>query len=211
MVKRFFKNNLVAGLLVTIPVGLSVFVLAFVIGKLDNLMEPWISRAIVRWNLPVPEDFYLPGLGFFLVCVLIFMVGLVATNFFGKKLVAVGERILNETPFVRGIYTTIKKVVDSISQAEAGAFDQVVVVRYPHSAMRLLGLVSGKTRDEVAQKVGEGKINVFIPMIPNVTLGFFVILPKEDITPLDIGVEEAMKYIMSFGLAKGAGPGPEQN
>ena len=211
MVKRFFKNNLVAGLLVTIPVGLSVFVLAFVIGKLDTLMEPWISRAIVRWNLPVPEDFYLPGLGFLLVCVLIFMVGLVATNFFGKKLVALGERILNETPFVRGIYTTVKKVVDSISQTEAGAFDQVVVVCYPHSSMRLFGLISGQTRDEVAEKVGEGKINVFIPMIPNVTLGFFVILPKEDITPLDIGVEEAMKYIMSFGLAKGAGPGPEQN
>lgn len=201
--KRFLKNNIIAGLLVLVPVGLSVFVLAFIIGRLDSLMAPWISSAIVRWRLPIPEDFYLPGLGFILVCLLVFIVGLVATNFFGKKLVGFGERILNETPFVRGIYTTIKKVIDSFSQAEEGAFDKVVLIRYPHTSLQLFGLIAGETRDEAAHHAGEGMINVFIPMIPNVTLGFFIILPKKDITPVDIGVEEAMKYIMSFGLAKG--------
>ncbi|MGP0628426.1 DUF502 domain-containing protein [Nitrospina sp. 32_T5] len=202
--KSFVKKYLVAGLLILFPVGLTVFVLAFVINLLDRVMAPWISLAIVRWNIPLPEDFYLPGLGFFLVCLFIFIVGLVATNFFGRKLVALSDRILNQTPIVRSIYTTIKKVVDSVSEADTGSFDQVVVVKYPHDGMRMFGLVAGRTRGEVREHSGdEDPVNVFVPLIPNVTLGFYLVLPRKDVTPMDITVEEGMKYLMSFGLAKG--------
>ncbi|MCF8721529.1 DUF502 domain-containing protein [Nitrospina gracilis] len=211
--KRFFKKNLIAGLLILFPVGLTIFVLAFVINLLDRVMAPWISLVIVRWSLPLPEDFYLPGLGFFLVCLFIFAVGLVATNFFGKKLVALGDRILHQTPIVRSVYTTIKKVVDSVSEADTGSFDQVVVVKYPHEGMRMFGLVAGRTRGEVKEHSGEDPINVFVPLIPNVTLGFYLVLPRKDVTPMDISVEEGMKYLMSFGLATGEGkkkPPPEK-
>lgn len=199
--KTFFKKYLVAGLLVLIPAGLTVFILAFVINHLDRIMAPWISFVIRRWNLPLPEDFYLPGLGFFMVCLIIFAVGLVATNFFGKKLVALGDRILHQTPIVRSVYTTIKKVTDAVSEADTGSFDEVVVVKYPHDGMRMFGLVAGRTRGEVRENFDEEPVNVFIPLIPNVTLGFYLVLPRKDVETMDISVEEGMKYLMSFGLA----------
>lgn len=202
--KGFLKKYIGAGLLITLPAGLTVFILAFVINKLDRAMAPLISRIIVKWDLPMPEDFYLPGLGFILVCLFIFMIGLVATNFFGKKLVELGDRILHQTPVVRSVYSTIKKVVETVSETEAGSFDQVVVVRYPHERMYMFGLVTGRTKGEVKDKAFEDEsINVFIPLIPNVTLGFYLVFPKKDVEYLDISVEEGMKYLMSFGLAEG--------
>jgi uncharacterized membrane protein len=203
-VKSFLKKYIGAGLLIVIPVGLTAFILAFVINKLDQAMAPLISRIIVRWDLPLPEDFYLPGLGFILVCLFIFIIGLVATNFFGKKLVELGDRILHQTPVVRSVYSTIKKVVDTISETDTGSFDQVVVVKYPHDGMRMFGLVTGRARGEVKEKSYEDPVNVFIPLIPNVTLGYYLLLPRKDVEPMDISVEEGMKYLMSFGLAVGA-------
>jgi len=208
-VKLFLKKYIGAGLLIAIPVGLTVFILAFVINKLDEAMAPLISRIIVRWNLPLPEDFYLPGLGMILVGLFIFFIGLVATNFFGRKLVAWGERILHQTPVFRSVYSTIKKVVDTISEAgtdpDGGSFDQVVVVKYPHDGMRMFGLVAGRTQGEVKDKSFDDPVNVFIPLIPNVTIGYYIAVPRQDLEFMDISVEEGMKYLMSFGLAKGEG------
>ena len=203
--KIFLKKYIGAGLLILIPAGLTVFILAFVINWLDRAMAPLISRIIVRWDLPLPEDFYLPGLGFILVCLFIFIIGLVATNFFGRKLVALGDRIMHQTPIVRSIYPAIKKVVDAVSEADTGSFDQVVVVKYPHDGMRMFGLVAGRTQGEVKDKSFDDPVNVFIPLIPNVTIGYYLAVPRKDLEPMDMSVEEGMKYLMSFGLAVGEG------
>lgn len=199
-VKNFLKKNLIAGLLVIIPIGLTYIVFAFVIGQLDALMAPVVTWIILRLQLPLPTDFHLPGLGFILIGLFIFLVGLVATNFLGKQLVRAWDYLVHQVPFVRGIYMTVKKVVETISRADTPSFDQLVLVHYPHATSRMIGLVASEGRGEVVSRTGKDLVNVFLPLLPNVTLGFMVLVPRDQIIPLKMTREEGIKYLMSFGI-----------
>jgi uncharacterized membrane protein len=198
--KNFIKQNMIAGLLVIIPIGLTYIVLAFVIGKLDKLMAPVVTWIILRLQIPLPEDFHLPGLGFILICFFIFIVGLVTANFLGKQLVRAWDYLMHQVPFVRGIYKTIQKVVVTISRPGKSPFKQMVLVRYPHPSSRMIGLISCDEHGEVTSRTGEDLVNVFLPLLPNVTLGFMLILPRDQIVPLKMTREEGIKYLMSFGI-----------
>jgi len=198
--KNFIKQNMIAGLLVIIPIGLTYIVMAFVIGKLDKLMAPVVTWLIQRLQLPLPEDFHLPGLGFLLICLFIFVVGLATANFLGNQLVRAWDYLMHQVPFVRGIYMTIKKVVDTISRPGKSPFEQMVLVRYPHPSSRMIGLISCDEHGEVSGRTGEDLVNVFLPLLPNVTLGFMLIVPRNQIIPLKMTREEGIKYLMSFGI-----------
>jgi uncharacterized membrane protein len=198
--RNFIKQNMIAGLLVIIPIGLTYIVLAFVIGKLDKLMAPVVTWIILRLQIPLPEDFHLPGLGFILICFFIFIVGLVTANFLGKQLVRAWDYLMHQVPFVRGIYKTIQKVVVTISRPGKSPFKQMVLVRYPHPSSRMIGLISCDEHGEVTSRTGEDLVNVFLPLLPNVTLGFMLILPRDQIVPLKMTREEGIKYLMSFGI-----------
>jgi len=191
---------MIAGLLVIIPIALTYIVMAFVIGKLDALMAPAVTWIILRLQLPLPADFHLPGLGFILICIFIFIVGLVTANFFGKQLVRVWNYLMHQVPFVRGIYMTIQEVVLAISRPGKSPFQEMVMVHYPHPSSRMIGLVSCDEHGEVSSRTGEDMVNVFLPLLPNVTLGFMLILPREQITLLRMNREEGIKYLMSFGI-----------
>jgi uncharacterized membrane protein len=198
--RNFIKQNMIAGLLVIIPIGLTYIVMAFVIGKLDKLMAPVVTWIILRLQIPLPEDFHLPGLGFILICFFIFIVGLVTANFLGKQLVRAWDYLMHQVPFVRGIYKTIQKVVVTISRPGKSPFKQMVLVRYPHPSSRMIGLISCDEHGEVTSRTGEDLVNVFLPLLPNVTLGFMLILPRDQIVPLKMTREEGIKYLMSFGI-----------
>jgi len=191
---------MIAGLLVIIPIGLTYIVMAFVIGKLDKLMAPVVTWMILLLHLPLPQDFHLPGLGFILICLFIFVIGLVTANFLGNQLVRIWDYLMHQVPFVRGIYMTIKKVVVTISRPGKSPFEQMVLVRYPHPSSRMIGLVSCDENGEVSDRTGEDLVNVFLPLLPNVTLGFMLILPRDQIVPLKMTREEGIKYLMSFGI-----------
>ncbi len=186
--------------MITIPIVLTYILFSFVINALDRWMAPLISTVIIKLNLPLPENFYLPGLGMIIVIFFIFLMGLLGTNYFGNKLVQVGEALLKKTPFVRGIYNTIKQVIETISKTKSNSFKELVLVKYPHQSLSMIGLVAGTTEGEVATKAEDELVNVFLPLLPNVTLGFYVVIPKKDVTPLKMGLEEGMKYLMSFGI-----------
>lgn len=198
--QNFIKQTMIAGLLVIIPIALTYIVMAFVIGKLDQLMAPVVTWFILRLQLPLPEDFHLPGLGFILICLFIFVVGLVTANFFGKQLVRAWDYLMHRVPFVRGIYLTIQKVVVAVSKPGKSPFQQLVLVDYPHSSSRMIGLITCDEHGEVSGRTGEDLVNVFLPLLPNVTLGFMLILPRDQITPLKMTREEGIKYLMSFGI-----------
>lgn len=198
--RNFLKQNMIAGLLVIIPIGLTYIVMAFVIGKLDELMAPVVTWLIIRFQIPLPEDFHLPGLGFLLIGLFIFLVGLVAANFLGKQLVRAWDYLMHQVPFVRGIYMTIKKVVETISKSDTPSFDQLVLVHYPHPASRMIGLVASEGRGEIVSRTGKDLVNVFLPLLPNVTLGFMLMVPRDQIIPLKMTREEGIKYLMSFGI-----------
>ncbi len=199
--RNYIKQNMIAGLLVIIPIGLTYIVLAFVIGKLDKLMAPVVTWIILRLQIPLPEDFHLPGLGFILICIFIFIIGLVTANFLGKQLVRAWDYLMHQVPFVRGIYMTIKKVVVTISRPGKSPFEQMVLVHYPHPSSRMIGLISCDEHGEVSGRTGEDLVNVFLPLLPNVTLGFMLILPRDQIITLKMTREEGIKYLMSFGIA----------
>ena len=200
MFKKAFKKNLIAGLLVTIPAGLTYMILSFVITRVDRTMEPVIQKIFGPHGLRVLEDWHIPGMGFLLLGLFIIGVGLVGTNFIGKKVVATGEKLLHKIPVVRVIYTSIKKVVDTVSLAETASFQKMVLITYPREPLKTLGIVCCNSPSGVNTAAGEKMLNVFVPTSPNPTTGFLFMVPEKDAIAMNMSVEEGLKMIISFGM-----------
>lgn len=198
MFKKALKKNLIAGLLVTVPAALTYMVLSFVITRVDKAMEPVIVGVLGPQNLKLMDEWHIPGMGFIFLAIFIFAVGFVGTNFIGKKVVALGEKILHNIPVVRVIYTSIKKVVDTVSLAEKNSFEKMVLITYPREPLKTLGIVCCDTPEGITD--GEKMLNVFVPTSPNPTTGFLFMLPEKDTQPLKMSVEEGLKMIISFGM-----------
>jgi uncharacterized membrane protein len=162
-------------------------------------MKPVITGVLGTQNLQLMEKFHVPGLGFLFLAVFIIAVGLVGTNFIGKKVVAIGEGILNKIPVVRVIYTSIKKVVDTVSLTETPSFQKMVLITYPREPLKTLGIVCCNTPEGISGD--EKMLNIFVPTSPNPTTGFLFMLPEKDTQPLKMSVEEGLKMIISFGMA----------
>lgn len=200
MFKKAFKKNLIAGLLVTIPVGLTYMILSFVITRADSAMEPVIRRIFGPQGLQLMEKANFPGMGFLLLALFVIGVGLFGTNFIGKKIVVMGENFLHRIPVVRVIYTSIKKVVDTISLADTASFQKMVLITYPREPLKTLGIVCCDTPDGIEGVSGGEMLNVFVPTSPNPTTGFLFMVPEKDAIPLKMSVEEGLKMIISFGM-----------
>ena len=198
MFKKALKKNLIAGLLVTVPAALTYMVLSFVITRVDKAMEPVIVRVLGPQILKLMDEWHIPGMGFLFLAIFIIAVGFVGTNFIGKKVVALGERFLHKIPVVRVIYTSIKKVVDTVSLTETPTFEKMVLITYPREPLKTLGIVCCDTPEGITD--GEKMLNVFVPTSPNPTTGFLFMLPEKEAQPLKMSVEEGLKMIISFGM-----------
>ena len=192
------KKNLIAGLLVTIPAALTYMILSFVITRVDKGMKPVVTGILGPQNIKLMEEWHIPGMGFVFLVLFIIAVGLVGTNFIGKKIVAMGEKLLHKIPVVRVIYTSIKKVVDTVSLTETPSFQKMVLITYPREPLKTLGIVCCDTPEGITK--GEKMLNVFVPTSPNPTTGFLFMLPEKDTQPLKMSVEEGLKMIISFGM-----------
>lgn len=191
----------------TVPAALTYLVLAFVIRNVDKAMNPVIAKVLGPAGFKWMEEYHIPGTGFVSLILFIVMVGLFGTNFIGKKILALSERVLHNIPFVRVIYTSIKKVVDTISQTETPSFQKMVLLTYPRPPLKALGIVCGNAKGEISGKTNKDAVNVFVPTSPNPTTGFLLMTPKEDLIFLDMSVEDGLKMIISFGMANST-PGP---
>jgi len=189
---RHSRNIFITGLLTITPLVVTVWVLGFLFRTVDGILAPILDRAFGR---------HIPGLGFVLTLVLIYLVGLVMTNLVGQKLVAAGERILTRVPIVKGIYGGSKQLVDAVSLPTKGNFTTVVLVEYPRREMYMIGFI---TRQDSGTLEDTGRIdtltNVFIPNTPNPASGRFVMVPNRDLIPVSISVEEGLKLIISGGF-----------
>ncbi|MFQ5509404.1 MAG: DUF502 domain-containing protein [Leptospirillia bacterium] len=143
---------------------------------------------------------YYPGLGIAVLVAGIFLVGLLAANVLGNWVVKRYERILKRLPIVRTVYSAIKSVVQTASMQGKENFKGVVLVEFPRRDMFLLAFVVNDTEGEIAEKAKEPMINLFVPTSPNPTSGYLIFVPRDDVTYLDLSVEEAMKMIMSGGI-----------
>jgi len=198
MFKKALKKNLIAGLLVTIPAALTYMVLSFVITRVDKVMKPVIAGVLGFQNIRLMEEWHIPGMGFLFLVLFIIAIGFVGTNFIGKKVVATGEKILHNIPVVRVIYTSIKKVIDTVTLTETPSFQKMVLITYPREPLKTLGIVCCDTPGGITK--GEKMLNVFVPTSPNPTTGFLFMLPEKDTQPLQMSVEEGLKMIISFGM-----------
>ena len=198
MFKKALKKNLIAGLLVTVPAALTYMILSFVITRVDKAMEPIIVGILGPQNLRLMDEWHIPGMGFLFLAIFIFAVGFVGTNFIGKKVVALGEKVLHKIPVVRVIYTSIKKVVDTVSLTDKSTFEKMVLITYPREPLKTLGIVCCDTPVGITD--GEKMLNVFVPTSPNPTTGFLFMLPEKETQPLTMSVEEGLKMIISFGM-----------
>lgn len=185
------------GLVVIAPIGITLYLTWLVIDSADGL---------VRWLLPAsysPEVYlkvWIPGIGLLIVLAFITLVGALAANLFGRAILRFGEGLVARMPVIRGIYSTIKQIFETVMSQSEASFREVVLIEYPRKGIWAMGFVSSPTRGEIGRAVGEDSLNVFLPTTPNPTSGFLLFVPRKDCIVLDMSVDQAIKYIISAGL-----------
>lgn len=190
-IKSRIRRIFAAGLLVLIPVSFTFFLIYKLVQWTDSLLQ---------LALPLPRVVTLPGLGLVVLAALVFAVGLVATNFVGRKIVEFGERILERIPVVSSIYAGAKTLVEAFTIPTASAFRQVVLIEYPRRGMWALGFVTRDVGEGEPGILGGGKLNIFVPTAPNPTSGMVLVVPRDDAIFLDLSVKEAIEFIVSGGV-----------
>ncbi len=145
-------------------------------------------------------DFYIPGLGIVSLILLIFFIGVFATNFVGRKIFELWEYLLKGVPVVRNVYSVIKSIVDTVSLQGKQNFNRVVLIEFPRKGQFSLAFVTGTTQGEAQRVTQQNVVNVYVPTTPNPTSGYMLLVPEEDIIPLSMSVEEGMKMIISGGF-----------
>ncbi|NBT34900.1 MAG: DUF502 domain-containing protein [Betaproteobacteria bacterium] len=174
------------------PIGITVWVISTVFKTLDSVLPEGLSpRALFGLDIP--------GFGVLAVVLLVFLTGLLAANLLGRNLVRAWEGILTRIPLVRSIYSSVKQVSDTILAPNGQAFRQAVLVQYPRQGSYTIAFVTGSPSAEVASLLSEESVSLYVPTTPNPTSGFFLIVPKTDVIPLSIGVDAALKYVVSMG------------
>ena len=180
------RGQFMTGLLVIIPVGATVLILIWIFISIDNILQP-VIRAIWGQNIP--------GVGFGVTVILIYLTGVIARNVIGKRIIKYGESLLARVPIFRLLYRSIRQIVDSFSTPDKTDFMQVVLVEFPRKGMRAIGFIT----NEVMDRNGTKLISVLIPNAPNPTSGFLEIVKEEDIIRTSISIDEAMKMVVSAG------------
>ena len=196
--KKKMKRIFLTGLAVVIPAGLTIYILSFIIGMMDRLLE-------IVPEMYQPDTllkFHIPGLGVIVTVVLIFICGLLTKSYLGKRLVGFGEYLVGKIPFVRSIYQAIKRIAESLLMDKAQSFKKVVLVEYPRRGAHSIGFLTGIPNGEVQQKLGAEKprVGVFIPLALTPYTGFFIMVPREELIELKMSVEEAFTLIISAGI-----------
>jgi len=195
-IKKALKTNLLAGLLVVTPLAATVFLLGLIFKWADKILLLIPETYRPETYLP----FKVPGLGVLLLAMALFLIGLLARNILGRTLVALGDRIMDHIPLVNKIYQAVKQLVEAILSGGGKDFRRVVLVEYPRKGIYALAYVTGRTYPEFQQKTDKHVINLFLPTTPNPTSGFYLLVPEEDVIPLDISVEDSFKILISGGI-----------
>jgi uncharacterized membrane protein len=200
---RRFQGYLVTGLLVWVPLTVTLLVVRLLVNFVDG------SLVLIPRSLR-PEEllgFRIPGLGILLVLTVLLLTGVLFANLLGQRLVGFWERQLGRIPFLGSIYRGSKQVTETLLAPGGKSFRQVVLVRWPHRDMRTIAFVTGDASGELRQKAGEDLILVFVPTTPNPTSGFLAVVSRADVIPLEMGVDAALQIVLSLGVVSPDRPG----
>mgnify|MGYP002631694164 FL=1 len=190
--KRYF----ITGLLIWVPIGLTAWVLKFLISTMDQslllLPNEFQPEALLGMNVY--------GVGTILTLLVVFITGIMTANIIGQKLLGFWEGVLWRIPVVKSIYWSIKQVSDTIFSSKGEAFRKALLVQYPREGAWTIAFMTGQPGGDVANHLKGDYISIYVPTTPNPTSGFFLMMPKSDVIELDMSVDEALKYIISMGV-----------
>lgn len=190
------RKYLLTGLVVWLPILVTIGVLRFIIDLLDNTLA-LIPDAYQPEKL---LGIHIPGFGVILSLALLIITGIFATNFLGQRLVSSGEALLSRIPLVRSIYNAVKQVLNAVLSTNSDAFRKVLLIEYPRKGMWSIGFQTGAVNEEINNKANEEMLALFIPTTPNPTSGFMLMVPKSDAIELNMSIDEALKFIISLGV-----------
>ena len=190
------KKYLITGLLIWIPLAITIWVLKVVVDVLDQsllLLPP-------HWRPDFWIGIHIPGLGAILTVVIVFITGVFATNFFGAQLVVLWHDVLHRIPVVNSIYSSVKQISDTLFSSSGQAFRKALLVQWPHEGAWTIAFMTGTPGGDVVRHLPPDCISVYVPTTPNPTGGYFVIVARKNVIELDMSVDQALKYIISMGV-----------
>ena len=207
------KKYLLAGLLVWTPLAITVWVLTWLLGAMDSLFA-WLLTAPqallpATAHASIEKLRHVPGLGVLVMGLGLLLTGVFATNIFGQWWIRQWNRLLHKIPIVRSVYSSVKQVSDTLFSSSGNAFREAVLVQYPRHGSWTIAFVTGKPGGEVAHHLPGNHVSVYVPTTPNPTSGFFLMMPRAEVVPLGMSVDEALKYIISMGVVAPAGRLPQ--
>ena len=190
------KKYLITGLLIWIPLVITIWVLKLVVDTLDQslllLPEQWRTESFL--------GVHIPGLGVILTVVIVFVTGVFATNFFGAQLVRLWHGILHRIPVVNSIYSSVKQISDTLFSSSGQAFRKALLVQWPREGMWTIAFLTGTPGGDVVNHLPGDYVSVYVPTTPNPTGGYFVMVARKDVIELAMTVDAALKYIISMGV-----------
>jgi uncharacterized membrane protein len=198
------RKHLITGLLVWLPLATTIWVLLWVLGLMDGLFS-WLlslSQAVLpeKMREGIESLRRVPGLGVISLLLVLWLTGLFVANIFGQWFVHQWDRLLHKIPIVKSIYSSVKQVSDTLFSSSGNAFREAVLVQYPRAGSWTIAFVTGQPSAEVAGHLGGPHVSVYVPTTPNPTSGFFLMMPRAEVVPLAMSVDEALKYIISMGV-----------
>jgi uncharacterized membrane protein len=185
-VGRKLRAYFLAGILVTVPLGLTIWILLWIFNGIDSFLQPIVER--------ITGD-AIPGVGFGVTVLLIFIAGVIASNMLGRRFLRYGESWLNRLPLARYLYNGIRQIMQAFAAPDKTGFMEVVLVEFPRKGTRTLGFITNETSDESGRKL----LNIFIPTSPNPTSGFLQIIEEDQIIRTNLTVDEALRMVVSGG------------
>jgi uncharacterized membrane protein len=198
------KKYLVAGLLVWLPLAITIWVLSWLLGVLDGVFAWLLSATQAVMPLSAHGNIerlrHVPGLGVLVMAVGLLVTGVFAANIVGQWWLRQWDRLLHKIPIVKSIYSSVKQVSDTLFSSSGNAFREAVLVQYPRHGSWTVAFVTGKPGGEVARHLPGEYVSVYVPTTPNPTSGFFLMMPRADVVDLQMSVDEALKYVISMGV-----------
>ncbi|HMN82347.1 MAG TPA: DUF502 domain-containing protein [Burkholderiaceae bacterium] len=191
-----FRKYLVTGLLIWVPLVITLWVLELIISTMDRSLQ----LLPAQWHPHTLLGFNLPGLGLLLTVAVVLLTGMLTRNIIGQRMVVFWESLLGRIPIVRSIYSSVKQVSDTILSPNGQAFRKALLVEYPRKGVWTIGFQTGAPSDEVRRHVDAELVSIYVPTTPNPTSGFFLMVPKSEVVELGMSVDQALKYVVSMGV-----------
>ncbi|MGH8648433.1 MAG: DUF502 domain-containing protein [Burkholderiales bacterium] len=195
--KHLFRRYFITGLLIWVPLAITLWVLDLLVGTMDQTLRLLPQQFQTESWLGV----HVPGLGVVLTLLIVFATGVLAANFIGQRLVKSWESVLARIPVVNSIYTGVKQVSDTLFAPGGQAFRKALLVQWPSPGIWTIAFLTGTPGGEVVRHLKADYLSIYVPTTPNPTSGYFVMVPRDAVVELDMTVDEALKYIISMGVA----------